>query len=663
MNDEPAGPPKKITYRWGPLLALTAVAVVVGIVARFKGLGKWSFTTDEYYLAQSVENLLRFGVPAYECGGYYTRGVVLQYVIAALRLTGLSPELAPRAVAAFSSLLALPAAFMLGRRVQGNVVGLLAVVLLAVSVWEIEIARFGRMYAPFQAIFVWYLVFFIRYTIDREKAALWGMVALSILGGLVWEGGVLLGVANLLPAFINHSRGRLSSAQWLYLSAMALLLPPLYWLATNDMRFVGDVPPLPPDYFEVTAAAGGNELERVVGLWETLALHPWWMAAGLPVVAAAGWALTWIVRFRERWLAATGLLMVLAAALAHQFLIALAMLGLLLLARLIEWRELSSRPAVPLFAALAAAAVFWTAFALVTADWQGGGLTPLLPLLVDTFYQLFGFPNFLEVVARPWARAAPLFGLTLLILLVVSAARSVLRERAAPSTETALLIVVVVMLLLVSASEPPQTATRYVYFLYPAVVVLAIAALFRMGEALQQRQRTAAVLGAALVLSWFALLEDFRPSHLWQIDSRDVNFRLNMSAGESTHYTNRGDVRAVADWLTENVNAPTDLVISGQGVAGIDFYYPNFDFVFLDPGDQRLLSWACQRGSVERWSNLPLVYSVAELRARIAASPRSFLVIDTRLLDSVLPDLEGLNPRVVWSNDYGNHTILSFEVS
>ena len=508
----------------------------------------------------------------------------------------------------------------------------------------------------------WYLVFFVRYTIDRDTRALWGMLALTILGGLVWEGGVLLAVANLLPAFINHTRGRLTAAQWLYLFGTALLVPPLYWLAINEMRWTSDVLPLPPDLFEASVVAAGSNFQQGAVFWENPALHPWWMLAGLPVLAAAGWALTWIVRFRGRWLAAVGLLVALAAALAHQFLITLAVLGLLLLLRIVDWRELLARPALPFFATLAMAALFWMAFALATG--AGGQHNTLgLPLLVDTFYQLFGFPNFLEVVARPWARGAPFFGLTLLLLLGVAAVRSVLREQATPSTETALLVLVFAMFLLVSASDTPQTATRYVFFLFPAVVVVAIAALYRIGEAFGRRQPTAAVLGVVLVLSWFVLLEDFRPRHIWQIDSREFNFKRNMSPGERSHYTGRDDARAVADWLTENADATTDLVISGQGVAALDFYYPDFDFVFLDPDDQRLLAWACQLGTVERWSNLPLVYSVAELRARIAASPRSFLVVDSRLLDSVLADLEGLNPRVAWSNDYGYHTILSFEAS
>ena len=79
----------------------------------------------------------------------------------ALQYAGLSPELAPRLIAALSSLIALPAVYLLGRRLGGRNIGLLAVAILAISVWETEVARFGRMYAPFQAIFVWYLVCFL----------------------------------------------------------------------------------------------------------------------------------------------------------------------------------------------------------------------------------------------------------------------------------------------------------------------------------------------------------------------------------------------------------------------------------------------------------------------------------------------------------------------
>ena len=54
------------------LLALFAGAcVAVGVLVRFRGLGTWPLAVDEYYLAQSVQNILRVGLPEYPCGGRY----------------------------------------------------------------------------------------------------------------------------------------------------------------------------------------------------------------------------------------------------------------------------------------------------------------------------------------------------------------------------------------------------------------------------------------------------------------------------------------------------------------------------------------------------------------------------------------------------------------
>ena len=124
--------------------SLTIAALVVGTIVRFSGLGTFSFAADEYFLAQSVENILRFGAPAFECGGYYMRGLVHQYLAAGMRVSGFSPEFSVRAVSALSSLLALPAVYLLGRRTYGHVVGVLMIVLMAVSLWEVEFARFGQ---------------------------------------------------------------------------------------------------------------------------------------------------------------------------------------------------------------------------------------------------------------------------------------------------------------------------------------------------------------------------------------------------------------------------------------------------------------------------------------------------------------------------------------
>src|ERR1700742_3026906 len=155
------------------LSIVAALAVLAGVAARFKGLGAWSLAWDEYYLAQSIQFVLHSGLPQYPCGGLYSRGVLLQYLAAALQLGGMSPELAPRLIAALCSLLAIAAAFRIARRGSGGTVALIVSIVMALSVWEVEIARFGRMYAPFQAVFLWYVVFFLDYVVDRRTRALW----------------------------------------------------------------------------------------------------------------------------------------------------------------------------------------------------------------------------------------------------------------------------------------------------------------------------------------------------------------------------------------------------------------------------------------------------------------------------------------------------------
>ena len=65
-----------------PLLLLAAAAVLAGLYGRFKGLGTWPLGVDEFYISRSIDNVLRSGLPRFPCGGYYTRGLLYQYLVA-----------------------------------------------------------------------------------------------------------------------------------------------------------------------------------------------------------------------------------------------------------------------------------------------------------------------------------------------------------------------------------------------------------------------------------------------------------------------------------------------------------------------------------------------------------------------------------------------------
>jgi hypothetical protein len=623
-------------------LTLFVVACVCcGIVARFAGLGRWPLAIDEYYFSQSVRNVLHFGIPQYACGGFYTRGLLLQYLAAALQLSGFSPELAPRVIAAVSSLVALPAVFIVGRRVGGKNIGLIAVAIMAVSVWEVEIARLGRMYAPFQALFLWYLVFFLSYVVDRRRWALAPMLALSVLGVLVWEGGVFLALANLLPPFIRNPSGRLQRRDWLYLAGTTLLVLPEYWLATADLRTLGGEPALPPGYQSIDTPSS-SPLDAGIMPLSTLHLHPLWvLAASLPIAAAlfAGYQ---IIRAHMRSSATLGLLGALLCTLLQQFELAAAIVLMMLLLAMLDWRELSARAVRAFPAAIAASAIFWIAFALATHDWLIEPLSPLRRFML-LGYQFVKFPDFTREVAIPWMRTAPLLSSVILLLAAAACVRVIMQPQTTALVERVLIALFICLLLAASASHPPRHETRYVFFLYPLAIIIALTVIAHGTRAIAGTSRYA-LLGTVLVcLGGFALTEDFQPAHLRNIDTASVNFRVGMNDWQIGHYHPRSDVRTAAQWLDANVTG-RDLVVSS--FPGLDFYYPRESFFFLEPDDPRYEGWACRAGTRERWGNRALLSSLAGLASQVSAERTVWLVIEPRRAAELVARLALTAPRV-----------------
>lgn len=628
--------------KWLPYVA--AGALIVGILARFKGLGSAPFSVDEYYLSQSISSVLVHGVPAFDCGGYYMRGLILQYLSAGLRLAGLSAELAPRLICTLCSLIALPAAYLLGRRMQGRLVGILTVAILALSVWEIEMARFGRMYAPFQAVFLWYLVFFLRYTVERNARALWPMLILSIAGPLVWEGGIFLLLANLLPVFLRPPAERVAPREYLYLAVGAVLLALAYWFLRFDFRGINN-DSLPTGFNPALTHALIDPVSTLNSPLSELPHHPGWLIAGAIPLLALVMALRWIWTLRSQPLLALGLVAALLAAVAHQFLLAGAVVLLLPLMRYIRWNDLTGRPARTFQLALLALAVFWLAFGIMVIHWhdpQSGGAVRGLAMLG---YQFMKLPDFVGVVVRPWVWAIPHLGGALLLLCTVAIYRMA-KSDAPFDSERVLLVTFLVLLLAASASHPPRQETRYVFFLYPLAIIIALTTVVRAVALLAQRPSAVAGVTTVIALGGFALTEDFQPHHLRHIDSNVETFRLGMSPAMQSHLVIRDDYRALASWLQQHVAGNTTVI---NGVHGLDRYYPGFSHFYVDENSPNFPDWSCHQGTVERWGNYPLVYSVGSLASAIGAGSSAYLVTFGYDSEALLQSLATLHPQIATS--------------
>jgi len=634
MADSPKAPYQRgaVNFTAAPtlLLVATAAALAFGLYGRFIGLGKWPFGVDEFYISRSIDNVLRTGLPHFACGGFYTRGLSYQYLVALLRLWGQPPELSARLVSAISSLVGLPAAYIVGRRLAGRAFGLLMLIVLSLSVWEIEMARFARMYAAYQSIFLWYLVFLLRYTVDRDRSALWPMITLSVIGTLTWEGGALLGLTNLLPVLFREQRGQLRRSDWGYVGGMLLLFVALL-LATTDFR--GPSPfgggSQPESHLDAFAAIRGS-----LAAYTT---HPWWMLAWLILVAVLGVpAAIWVWSLRNRWLAATAPGAALAAAALHQFALGVACIAIVSLVGLVQPREWKARGAQRFLLCVGALALFWFAFGISSGAWREIDATS--SAAAARWFGLaehwLGFPHVFAEILRPWGRTMPFLTLGICLLSGWLVLRVSLRPPHEVVAVRVLLVLVLVLMLAVGAREPGRIETRYTFFLYPLVIMLSFLGII---ELLRDKLETGPGIaaGVALGLLFFGVTEDFRPIHVARIDSRAVSLRLGMSPVLADHYYPHSDYRVLAAWLAQNTRASDVVVI---GIPSVDQYYHGASYFFLRDDDQRYDSYACGAYPVERWTNLSLLYRTGSLEPLISGGRRIVLILYPDQVQALMAD-------------------------
>jgi hypothetical protein len=630
------------------LVGLTIVAVVAGVFARVKGLAAASLAADEYYLLRSADNVAQSGIPMYPCGGYYTRALLLQYPIAALRLLGLGPELAVRLPAVLAGLLALPAVWLLGLRVQGRTVALLAVGWLAVSIWEVELSRYGRMYAPFQTIFLWYLLYFLRSTVDGDRHAYYAMLVLTVVAALVWEGGVVLACANFLPFLLRPGTtdSRRSDLRKMLVAAVVLALTT--WIALADFRRI-DGNALPDNYYASEAAVEDVSAVAAYPADALGVINPGWTLAFVLSLVLSIWAVICVAKAGLPRLTVVAVGGAVFTAALQQFPAAALLIFLLLLLGRLTSREIVDPRLRWAWIALGASIVFWSAFT-AGAELPNEELWPYRPADFLAFlYDLFPYPDVVDVVLRPLAGAVPRLTFVVVALLGLNVYQVVSRPEAARA-QRLLTILLVCLVALVGLSDPPRYETRYSFFLYPLAVVLSLTAVARATERYFTAGSAGAVLTLAALLA-FAVTEDWDPRHLRRVDDPAVIAGEGMRRHYAAHLVRRADIRSLGRWLDGRATH-ADTVISG--IAGLDYYYPDIDYMYVDLGNSRFEDWSCRRGTVERWTNLPMLSTQEAVQDRVVRSPQSFLVLYKAACERLQPSLAAGQPmqvtRVAWRN-------------
>ena len=582
------------------------LAVALGAYSRLFGLGTGPLAVDEYFIAQSVDNVLKHGVPAFDCGGYYMRGLTLQYVLAPLYAMGLSAEFAGRLVTVICSFIALPAVYILGKRLSGVTVACVSVALLSLSLWEIEFARFARMYMPFQAIFLWYLVVLHRVVVDHKTADHRWLWLLSVAGVLTWKGGLIVLVVNFLPSVIERTPGRVRR-----IAVSTALLTGGYFYSGWNFRFLGGQPAMPPD---VPIAMGGSHVIGPPVLASTLSSYPAWMAGFLPVLLVSLVAVVFLLRARET---------LLRERIVWAALIGLSVFNLFgcviigaTLAVLLEWidiRRVSRRGLYAAAAAIAASLFFWLAYAVLTrAPHQlypgfgpGGELSKL-------FVLFFKYPNVFDSMLFPWLESVPVLTAALYGLLGLTIVYAVFAENSERLRGLRLtLAVFVILAALIGVAGTKYDSDRYSFFLLPLLYLFAVTAIHALIiRPLHSTPKRALALGVSLV-ALVGATEDFSWSHLIHMSSPEWNYRLPFDQTVSNHYYPRLDHRTPAEYTNRRAR-PNDVIITTT--LPVAYYLKRTDYVYRNFGDKEFAAISCDAGRRERWTGSRLIYRLDDLK-------------------------------------------------
>ena len=138
-------------------LFIIAVFVGVGTIYRFKGLGTWPLALDEYYIIKS-SRIYKTWITTISQWRILSRGILLQYIIAIVYI-GIKAEFAGRFFTVIANLITIPPIYLIAKRIGNQLIATVVVIMFSFSIWEIEFARFARMYTPISSIFIWYIYF------------------------------------------------------------------------------------------------------------------------------------------------------------------------------------------------------------------------------------------------------------------------------------------------------------------------------------------------------------------------------------------------------------------------------------------------------------------------------------------------------------------------
>lgn len=634
---------------------LIILAVILGIYFRFKGLGTWPLAVDEYYFIKSVENILKYGIPQFEHGGFYTRGIIQQYLTAGNLLLGFNAEFGGRVIPVLCNLLALPALYMIGKKISGETVAAWTVILFSLSLWEVEMARFLRMYAPFQTLFIWYCYFLYKALIESDKKSgkwIWIISSVSIF---VYEASIFLVLMNFIYVLWDKDKNTINlfsislyKKNILKISGSLFLLLIAYYYLSIKFRTLGQVNLYPPElveYFKNQVSSRGILREPILFL-QLLGNYTFWTVLFSFLVTFNFFNFFKIIKNDISIFSKISFLFLIVLSILN--LIGLLFLTFILLF-LVGWLKTnniflysdaqegilkSKYKPTKLFVSLVACwglnLFFWILFSVNTTDWHiyfpAEEIVGLASSIKVSLKYFLNYPNFYETFVL-FRETLPIITIIILILFAFLFIKMFLSKNESETrNERFLMFILILLVLFINLLDLQYFDTRYFFFLFPLILILGMVSVITISKSVFKKKKIQEIIFSFGIILILYFSEDFNLMYLLNIDSYDTNFRVKQSLELKKHFYPRWDVRTPAQFVNEN-SLPDDVIISNEQIN--EKYLNRLDYVFIDyRGKMAQISVA--GGSLERWTGAKLIYKYEQLVEIIKKQKKNtWLIINT----------------------------------
>jgi hypothetical protein len=639
-------------------VAILLLAIGWGIVVRFDGLGSRPLVEDEYFSIRGVQYILEKGVPQFPTGGYYMRGLPLQYLQAAsVRLLG-DNELGHRLPAAFFGVLTLALVFLYARIFLPWPLAATCVAILAVSGWQIEFGRFSRMYAAFQCVTVAFFLAYHRAYFGGNEKLRYLPHALALTAVIFHELGVFLLPFLFLPLLIKKDTSPGATPppnRWTFamVSIVTMLAGVAYWQLDSRLRDF-HVQQNAPDGFHVPPPDSLGPL----GAYAALPITGSVLGGLLITMLVVGLFIIFRNRSKTRQqnrstVVDVLLLLLLLSAVLHLFAVSACIAAILFIRYQLYCSVLKDRGRLALLTLSGVVACAWVFYAMYDPSWREQMLATKFSRALRIVF--FGWPDFYEPIVAAWKISLPFLTV---IFLAALAWHSIQQGR---QSVTSILRHPIIIILGTFSSiavidpivKPMVKSTRYFYHVYPFVILLIVMACYEAIRGIKGRAigpKTQMLLSGFVAMGLFIISEDFSLRQLLHINSPEVTFRTGKFKRYAPLWFWRLDDRSPAEFLNAHRNGVDAVVVSIHARTLPYYLHPEMDFAYYcsREGDDawRYGDIARYKGKLELWTARPLLGSEQELRAYTEHSNSLYLV---RLVAPAQHDWD-ININHVWSD-------------